>query len=213
MNDMQYKDFWAFIKLLKDNQLLDHIILIGSWSEYIYAQSGILQGYSANLRTLDIDFLIKNMRRPHKSVNIPALAKEMGYTVAQDVLEGTTKIYTPELMEIEFLIAQKGKGDRRVIKTSMGVSAQALRHLSTILNNAVEIELLDFSITVPRPESYVIHKMIINRDRGVKKEKDLEAINSLSPHLDSEQFDMIVGQLTQKERKLVNEYIDQTFKR
>ena len=64
MNDMQYKDFWAFIKLLNDNQLLDHIILIGSWAEYVYAQSGILQGYSANLRTLDIDFLIKNMRIP-----------------------------------------------------------------------------------------------------------------------------------------------------
>ena len=47
----------------------------------------------------------------------------------------------------------------------------------------------------------------------MKKEKDQEAINSLFPHLDSEQFDMIVGQLTQKERKLVNEYIDQTFKR
>jgi hypothetical protein len=213
MNDMQYKDFWAFIKLLNDNQLLDHIILIGSWAEYVYAQSGILQGYSANLRTLDIDFLIKNMRIPQQAVNIPALAKEMGYTVAQDVLEGTTKIYTPDLMEIEFLIAQKGKGDRRVMKTSMGVYAQALRHLSPMLNNTIAIELFDFSITVPSPESYVIHKMIINKDRGVKKEKDQETINSLFPYLDSEQFNMIVGQLTLKESKLVNEYIEQKVKR
>ena len=213
MNDMKYKDFWAFIKLLNDNQLLDHIILIGSWAEYVYAQSGILQEYSANLRTLDIDFLIKNMRIPQQAVNIPALAKEMGYTVAQDVLEGTTKIYTPDLMEIEFLIAQKGKGDRRVMKTSMGVYAQALRHLSPMLNNTIAIELFDFSITVPSPESYVIHKMIINKDRGVKKEKDQETINSLFPYLDSEQFNMIVGQLTLKESKLVNEYIEQKVKR
>ena len=137
----------------------------------------------------------------------------MGYTVAQDVLEGTTKIYTPDLMEIEFLIAQKGKGDRRVMKTSMGVYAQALRHLSPMLNNTIAIELFDFSITVPSPESYVIHKMIINKDRGVKKEKDQETINSLFPYLDSEQFNMIVGQLTLKESKLVNEYIEQKVKR
>jgi len=99
------------------------------------------------------------------------------------------------------------------MKTSMGVYAQALRHLSPMLNNTIAIELFDFSITVPSPESYVIHKMIINKDRGVKKEKDQETINSLFPYLDSEQFNMIVGQLTLKESKLVNEYIEQKVKR
>jgi hypothetical protein len=108
----QCKDFWRFISLLHENNLLQHMVVIGSWAEYLYAQSGILPGFTANLRTLDIDFLIKNMRRPFKSVNIASLAKEAGYTIDCDVMEGTTKIYTPDLMEIEFIIEQIGKSTR-----------------------------------------------------------------------------------------------------
>ena len=52
----QYKDFWTFIKLLSDNDLLSHVIVIGSWSEYIYAQANVLPGFTANLRTLDTVF-------------------------------------------------------------------------------------------------------------------------------------------------------------
>ena len=35
MDERQYKDFWKFIKLLSDNGLLEHVIVIGSWAEYL----------------------------------------------------------------------------------------------------------------------------------------------------------------------------------
>ena len=57
--EKQYIEFWKFIGILHQADLLRHLILIGSWAEYIYAQSGILPGYDANLRTLDVDFLIQ----------------------------------------------------------------------------------------------------------------------------------------------------------
>lgn len=204
---IQYKDFWRFISLLHENDLLQHLVVIGSWAEYLYAQSGILPGFTANLRTLDIDFLIKNMRRPIKSVNIASLAKEAGYIIDYDVMEGTTKIYTPDLMEIEFIIEQKGKGDNPVIKTNLGVNSQALRHLSPLKNNSIVIKLFDFSISVPSPEAYVIHKIVINKERGIKAAKDKQAIIGLLPFIDKEKFKEICDHLTKKEQQEINNFL------
>ena len=108
MENAQYKDFWSFLRLLADNDLLKHVVVIGSWAEYLYAQAGVLPDFEANLRTLDIDFLVKNLRRPVPQANIATLARAAGYIVEQDYLTETTKIYTPGFMEIEFLILQQG---------------------------------------------------------------------------------------------------------
>jgi len=203
-----YRDFWKFIRIMDDNDLLQHIVLVGSWVEYVYAQSDFLPGFSANLRTLDIDCLIKNMRRPTQPVSITYLLKNEGYTIDADVLEGTTKIYTPDLMEIEFIIEQKGKGDNSVIKTNLGVNAQALRHLSVVLNNLINISIFDFSIIVPTPEAYVAHKIIINKERGIKAEKDIQSIEGLIPYLNKEKFNGIYSQLTQKEQRTIKAFIE-----
>ena len=209
MDEMKYSDFWKFIKLLHDNDLLGHVIVIGSWAEYLYAQSGILPGFTANLRTLDIDFLIRNMRRPAGAASITVLAKEAGYTVDQDILDGVTKIYTPELMEIEFLISQQGSGEETILKTSLGVNAQALRHLSLLRDNTLTVELFDIAIPVPEPEAYVLHKMIINSQRGKKTEKDRAAIDNLLPYLNNERFEELRTKLTSKEKAAVNSFMEQ----
>ena len=209
MEERKYRDFWEFIKLLHDNGILEHVIVIGSWAEYLYSQSGLLEGFYANLRTLDIDFLIRNMRRPAGSVSIVALAKEAGYTIETDILDGVTKIYTPDLMEIEFLIHQQGAGQESVLRTSLGVNAQALRHLSLLRDNSVRVNLFDMDILVPEPEAYVLHKMIINGERGKKTEKDRNAINNLFPFLNQERFGELRSKLTAKEKASADAYIKQ----
>jgi len=55
MNNIK-KIFWKTIKILEKNKFLEHVILIGSWAEYIYEVSGYLKGFEANLKTKDIDF-------------------------------------------------------------------------------------------------------------------------------------------------------------
>ena len=208
MDNMNYQSFWKFIKLLHDNDLLQHVELIGSWCEYLYAQSGALKGFNANIRTLDIDFLVKNMRRPAKKVSLSAIASQSGYTIDKDVLTGTTKIYTPDLMEIEFLIEQKGAAKEQVLDTNIGVSAQALHHVSILKTYSMQIDLFGMSITVPTPEAYAIHKIIINGQRGNKTEKDLRAIENILPYLDAEQMGVIIASLTKREKKIVEKYLD-----
>ena len=33
--DRQHKDFWRFISILHDNDLLQHMVVVGSWVEYL----------------------------------------------------------------------------------------------------------------------------------------------------------------------------------
>ncbi|MCF0142839.1 MAG: hypothetical protein HUJ75_05625 [Parasporobacterium sp.] len=206
MNEERYTDFWTFLRLLSENQLLEHVVLIGSWAEYIYAQAGILKGFEAELRTLDIDFLVKNLKRPTKAVSLEQLAKESGYIIDRDILNNTTKIYSPGFMEIEFLIAQQGSGAETVIKTNLGVNAQALRHMSVIKENVILVELFGMKINVPSPESYVIHKMIINNQRGPKQEKDAASIVNLLKYIDVSEYERIMQNLTKKEKKKVEDF-------
>lgn len=103
------KQLISLLKLFDDNGYAEHLVLIGSWAEYMYMATGLLPDYEAIIRTLDIDFLVKNMRKPIPAVNIAVLAKEEGFYIEEDRLTGVTKLLSREGLEVEFLIAQKGK--------------------------------------------------------------------------------------------------------
>lgn len=212
MNDQfndQQKDAIRLLKLLHDNDVLNHVVLIGSWAEYIYAQAGVLPGFTMTLRTIDIDFLVKNLRRPTDPISLPALAKEEGYTVAHDVLMDTTKFFTTSGLEIEFLIPQKGSGVDKILETNLGVNAQALRHLGAIVNNAITANFLGMKIQVPCPEIYVLTKMIINDDRtALKKIKDMRSVANLLPFINFQKLDQLFNESTKKEKARVKNFLE-----
>ena len=209
---LQQKEFLRFIKLLSDNNVLKDVIVVGSWAEFVYAEAGILPGFEANIRTLDIDFLLRNMRRPVPPKSIPSLAKEAGYIVQNDILDGTTKILDKEGLEIEFLINSIGAGTESTLSTNLGVTAQALRHLDIILKNTFAVDYIGFDISVPIPEAYVIHKMAINSSRKGKQEKDRLAIINLFPHLSEERFKTIYQSLSKSEKAEVDSFISNNEK-
>lgn len=211
MRDKQ-KEFLRFIKLLSDNNCLEHIILIGSWAEFLYMETGVLPEYEANIRTLDIDFLIKNLRKPHQSISISALAKEEGFLVDQDRLTGTTKIFDMDGLEIEFLIPKIGKGVESSLKTNLGVTAQALRHLELLKKNTIIVKYFEIEVEIPTPEAFVLHKMIINEERKEKIEKDRNVINSMYFHLNHRTLEGLKERLSKKEKNKVNDYIDTFIK-
>lgn len=205
----QQKEVLHLLKLLHDNDVLNHVVLIGSWAEYIYAQAGVLPGYTMTLRTIDVDFLVKNLRRPTDAISLPALAKKEGYSIAHDVLMDTTKLFTPNGLEIEFLIPQKGSGADKVLSTNLGVNAQALRHLGAIVDNSLTVNFLGMTLQVPCPEVYVLTKMIINHERKAEKQrKDCNSIARLLPFIDFQKFDSLYNASTKKEKARVREFIE-----
>ena len=204
---IQSEEFLRFIKLLHDNECLDHVILVGSWSEFLYRDSGMIRGFDPNLKTLDIDFLLKNLKKPLKPVNLIELAKADGYLVESDYITGATKIYDKRGLEIEFLLNKVGAGAETVLKTNLGVTAQTLRHMNIILRNTVQVEYFDMKVTVPIPEAYLLHKMIINDQRGIKQEKDRQAIVNLWEYIDKEKLSELYIKLTKKEKESVNVFM------
>lgn len=205
----QQKEALHLLKLLHDNDVLKHVILIGSWAEYLYAQADVLPGFTMTLRTIDIDFLVKNLRRPATPLSLPALAKEEGYTVAQDALLNTTKLFSPGGLEIEFLIPQKGSGVAPILETNLGVNAQALRHLGPIVDNSITVDFLGMNVQIPCPEIYVLTKMIINEERiEAKKRKDMNAVANLLPFIDFSRLEELYGNSTKKEKGSVRRFLD-----
>ena len=100
---IQQTEFLRFIKLLADNDCLKHVIVIGSWAEFIYKETSMMPGFEPKIKTLDVDFLIRNMRRPSPPKSITAFAKAEGYLIDKDVITGTIKIMDRSGLEIEFL--------------------------------------------------------------------------------------------------------------
>ena len=47
-------------------------MLIGSWAELLYERAGLIEGFEPSIKTMDIDFLVRNMRRPVPEVQVAA---------------------------------------------------------------------------------------------------------------------------------------------
>lgn len=206
----QRNEFIRFLKLLDDNGCLRHVILVGSWAEFLYEECGLIEGFEANIKTLDIDFLLKNQRLPNPPKNLAEIARGAGYLVESDRLTGTTKIYDKAGLEIEFLLGKVGAGLEFALETNLGITAQTLRHMDVLKRNTQALDFLGMKVFVPLPEAYAIHKMIINKERGKKQEKDARAIEHLLPYLHDDVFASIEKTLTKRERNAVESFLTET---
>lgn len=203
----QNQTFDEILKMLDDSSALKHVVLIGSWSQFIYQEAEILPKDLSRLATLDLDFLVKNLNKPTPPINLITLAKENGLAVEVDRMTNVTKIRTSSRLEIEFLISKRGGGIQQVYDTSLGVVAQGLRNMEILLNNTVDVNYKGIVVTVPIPEAYILHKIIINEERSSqKKEKDTFAIKTLYPFLNKSKLKNLVDELTKKQLKRFNSY-------
>jgi hypothetical protein len=209
MNKLQTRDFLKTVKLLHDNDCISNTIIVGSWAEYLYIETGVLPSYAASVSTLDLDVLVKNLKYPRQEVNLPELARAEGYLIESERLTGITKLLLPGSLEVEFLLSKRGAGNEKALKTNLGVTAQTLRHMELLLTNTIVVDYFGMSIEIPSPEAYVLHKMIINKDRKQKAEKDRLAINEIFQHLDISKFTNLIETLSKRDKKEAQKYISQ----
>lgn len=184
-------------------------MLIGSWAEYVWWYAGLMEGFHPNIRTLDVDLLVRNMRKPVPEAHLTTAAREHGYLVESDRLTNVTKIYSLGGLEIEFLIGKVGAGRESSLKTNLGVVAQSLRHLDILARFTIEAELEGYRIRVPTPEAYAVHKMAVNHERGPKQSKDAEAIERIWPYLNRRRLAIVLESCTKRERSRVDAFMVQ----
>ena len=188
----QQHAFSKVLDLVEEAGCIDHVVLIGSWAEFAYREADVLPGFCPNIKTMDVDFLVRNLRRPSPAAR----------------LTGTTKLLDITGLEVEFLIRKMGEGKEPALKTNIGVTAQALWHMDVILKNTINVRCLSHVVTVPIPEAYAIHKMIINSERGKKAEKDAHAVENMLPLLDEEKLNKIFSSLSKKEKARVRTFAE-----
>ena len=207
--DTQIKAFDDLIKALYDANVLDSVLIIGSWAEYIYVETGLLN-YMINMRTQDIDVLICNKNKPRAPLN--KILVEQGFELLVDP-SGLMKYDKSGEIEVEFLVREMGRGQVEPYKTEMGVTAQGLRNMDILIDNRTQVIYKGFSVCIPKPAAYVIHKLIINKDReDYKKEKDAEAISNFLAFATNEAFIPELKVLFENHNKKTKEKIIATCK-
>jgi len=173
-------EFWNVIDAFNECGLLPHLMIIGSWSEYVYSQAfddTLLAGF----RTQDMDVLVPNIRVPKQGVNIFAELTDRGFVYHEDIVSGVGRFFGGRGMEVEFLVRALGQGQSTITVPCLnGLVAQSIRSLDILTKHPLPLAIRGYTIVVPEPAAYVLHKLLINSKRkSAKQEKDLSSIRSV----------------------------------
>lgn len=108
--------------------------------------------------------------------------KKDGFIIGFRGMQGYLELEHPDLI-IEFLVPEIGRGTRKPYKLdNLSINAQALRYLTFLSENTITLKVNNFSVTLPHPVNFALHKLIILQRRTNKEKaaKDLHsAINLL----------------------------------
>lgn len=164
------KLFEDVLRKLYSQGVLEDLILIGSWSLYLYKKHFKDNALVPLKRTLDIDFLIPNPPKIRHKVDVEALLNELGFDPVHNMMNHLTKYVHPALT-IEFLMNQKGRGEIDVCKVNdLSVTAVQLRYLSLLEDNLIKVNYEGMLIQVAEPSAFTLHKYIVS-GRRLKEEK------------------------------------------
>lgn len=111
------KVFWEIIDVLNRSGLLPHVMVIGSWAEYLYPHC-IGEDYLPNLKTRDVDLYYGN---PYLEVE-GAEALVDNFRAANFILDehfADTGKFFKEGIEVEFLSSQLGSSSERTASMSL----------------------------------------------------------------------------------------------
>ena len=196
MNDPFISGFLKTLRILKD--YLSVIVIGGGWAPFIYYRYLLGDKAHAPIRTRDIDFMVQTQVPVIGSKTVDQLLVEAGFEAifkSRDIpplihYEGNIDGLD---VEIEFLTEQKGSRPDLVLKVQNGLHAEALRFISIVIENVIEVTIDDtvsvgdmsaLKVKVPTPPAYIFHKGLVFTRRIDRKKmaKDLYYI-----------FDIITG--------------------
>lgn len=197
------------LKRFQQVEILDKIIIVGSWCIYFYKDYFQNKNYTSSIRTRDIDILVPLPFRSKKTINIPELLKDLGFIVDFH-REGYIRLLHPELI-IEFLVPEKGRGtDKPIHLPQLGIKAEALRYMSFIVDNIIKLNVYNLTINLPHPAAFALHGLLVSsrRRREWKKIKEkqeaIHVLNALIKKGEGETIRRLFNSIPQKwERRIL----------
>ena len=212
MNREQEHAFWDTIKVLHELDILPHIMLIGSWAEYLYPNLFDTE-FEPNIRTRDIDFFYRNLNMPNKPIRFVETMKRNGFLYDVDMVSEVARFYKEDLLEVEFLTKVIGSGAQSsYLIRALGIKAEGLRIINILDDFATDVTKNGYTIIVPLPSAYVIQKLLANPTRvpANKKEKDIAAVVNLLEHIKASEkhrqdLERVLAALTSKQLKVLDD--------
>lgn len=183
--ERRFELFRKTIIKLGEGGALSDIILIGSWCLYLYRKLFEDADAIPSIRTVDLDFLVPNPPKIKHRVDIAKLLEELGFVEEFSHISGNSKFIHPDL-EVEFIIPEKGRGkDGPHIIKEINIRAQGLRYVNLLQDHTMLISFNGYSVKVPEPSAFVLHKLQVSSKRGKKdkRKKDLEAALGLGEYI------------------------------
>lgn len=185
MNSLFEIGFYKTLYVLRD--YLSEIIIAGGWAPFIYYRYLLGNMSHEPVLTQDIDFVVKTELPVIGAKTVDQLLLEAGLRsefITRDnppiihykgAIEGTD-------VEIEFLTDQTGSNTANVMRVQEGLNAEALRYISIIIDNVIEVNVdapalkdakFPMKVKVPTPAAYIFQKGLIfrrrrDREKGAK---------------------------------------------
>jgi hypothetical protein len=210
MQDEKADLFLSLLGTFQKLALLDDFVLVGSWCHLFYR--AYFQDPLAvdAIHTTDVDFLIANPNKGRPERDVPAALRELGFLTELNI-SGWTK-YVHKDLELEFLTPKRGQGEEQTFAVKpLGLDAHSLRFLDFLQDHTILITHAGFTVKVPEPAAYVLHKFLIHSRRSeTKRIKDMETITRLSDYMikresEQERFKVLLAEMPKGWRKTVLE--------
>jgi len=115
----------SIIKAFSESQILDNIIIIGSWVTYFYVK--IFDGFIPSIRTLDFDCYLPKTKNIKVIKNVNETLKPINFDQIFDSGTEKSKFISPVGFEIEFITKLKRDQNQIVKVDSLGVNAEQIR--------------------------------------------------------------------------------------
>ena len=198
--------FLKVLQCIKEAGCCNDLVIVGGWAEYLYMAGGVLPDYLPEFMTNDTDIMVLDGNEKSGRQNLIRIAAEHGFTYDPNFDNGYSRLVGDEGFTVEFLMPQKGDGQKIIKRNDIGIIPQQLSHM-WMLKNTIPVRYHNYAVNVPEPEAYYIHKIIINSQRGPKTLKDQAAIANLEKYIDREKVNDYLSQLSKKELAKYNTYM------
>jgi hypothetical protein len=179
--------FLKTLWILRD--YLHEIIVGGGWAPFLYYRYLLHNRDYEPVQTRDIDFMVKKEVPIVGNKTIDQLLSEAGFEAKFNSVDTPPLIHYEGVIEdveveIEFLTDQEGSNSEIVLKVQKDLHAEALRFISIIVDNVIEVTVDEplviqdphsLKVKVPSPAAYIFHKGLIftRRNSAIKMAKDL----------------------------------------
>jgi len=162
------------LQKLKQEGVLEDIVLIGSWCGQLYREYFKDDKYVPVIRTRDVDFLVPIPVKIKRQVDLQQILSDLGFNIVFKGRDGYISFEHPDLI-IEFLVPERGRdSDKPYAIPKLGINAQPLRHLDLLSEKTVKISFGGVEVVAPHPANFALQKLLISgrRTKVEKAEKD-----------------------------------------